>query len=387
MIHRTKILTPEETRLIEGDAFRAVLADISENGSGQAKDAAKACVSCPCSPEDCLFFDIETTGLSADTSFIFLIGAICFNDNTWILHQFLIQTVQEESLLLSSFFELTGHCQILVHFNGNTFDLPFIRKRAAANGRTAPFEGLFSLDLYQHVRPLKQILSLPHMNQSYLEKYIGWEREDHLNGKEVVSLFWSYSSAKDPETEQLLLCHNHDDLLGMIRIPALEGYFALLKGPIQSNTLRVCESDDLSCLLFRFSTILPIPHPFEFFRNDSFRLQADKNSGRISVPIYSGTLRYYFPDYKNYYYLPVEKQVIHKSVGSYVAKEFRTSASPENCFAARTGRFLPQPEILFTPAFRKEYRSKELFFEYTESFCEQKENAANYVRRLLSSLL
>ena len=38
----------------------------------------------------------------------------------------------------------------------------------------------------------------------------------------------------------------------------------------------------------------------------------------MKMPLLEGTLKYYYPDYKNYYYLPLEDEAVHKSVGVYV---------------------------------------------------------------------
>lgn len=258
-----------------------------------------------------------------------------------------------------------------------------------------------SIDLYQWFRPLRKKLNLPHMNQSFLEKLSGWERTDQMNGAEVVSLFWSETVSKSAESEWLLLGHNHDDLIGMLRISSLEALLLLFSGKIQPDVTAE-ESENHSALLIRFHTILPLPRlpepynplpltagrkskvpestaedsslrmpespdPSHSGREGQCRLFAEKNSGELRIPFYSGTLRYYFPDYKNYCYLPLENQVVHKSLAAFVDKKYRTATKPENCFTAMEGRFLPTPsasptQSLFAPILREHYDSKDSFF-------------------------
>ncbi|MCD8398295.1 MAG: ribonuclease H-like domain-containing protein [Lachnospiraceae bacterium] len=410
MLHEIQPLNKEEIQLIEGIEFRSILMERIPSQEQAPKSAASA-----------LFFDIETTGLSADRSFVFLIGCICCEEGKWNRHQFCIRLVQEESLLLSSFFEITKKARFLVHFNGNTFDIPFIEKRAAANGLCSCFDGLLSIDLYQHFRPLRKILNLPHMNQSFLEKYIGWEREDTLSGKEVVSLFWNYASSpetaiektlspaapdiNDTSTEQtaelLLLRHNRDDLLGMLQILKLEAYCMLFSGQ-DSMFQTISVSDSHSALQFHFTTALPLPHPLQLTRpvfkkeenSPVLTLSVNASSGNLTVPIFCETLRYYIPDYKNYYYLPLEQQAIHKSVASYVAKEYRVPAKPDTCYVEKTGLFLPLPQSF--PAsddfaflkekliFRESYDAKQFFFEYTEGTEQPKEFLSSYCKACLT---
>lgn len=267
-------------------------------------------------------------------------------------------------------------------------------------------------------------LSLLHMNQSYLEKVAGWKRTDQMDGAEVVSLFWDYTVSKSTESEQLLLGHNHDDLIGMLRISLLEGCLTLFEGKIQPDVTGEV-SDDQTALLLHFTTILPLPprinpDPLLLFtpctRKSSPELSSNSSSllpkcqenaetadliclsvsdsrGTLRIPFHQGTLRHYFPDYKNYYYLPLEKQVMHKSVAAYVAKEYRTPAKPENCFAAMEGSFLPLPRnyncpqaASLGPVMREDYNSTEYYFQYQKEFLTQKENLAEYAKMLLSGI-
>ncbi|MCD7715980.1 MAG: ribonuclease H-like domain-containing protein, partial [Lachnospiraceae bacterium] len=193
--------------------------------------------------------------------------------------------------LLAAFFELTQKYRVLIHFNGNTFDLPFIRKRAVAYGLESLTDSLVSIDLYRHYSPLRKTLNLPHMNQSFLEKYVGWERTDQMSGKEVVSLFWNYTVSKSEKEEHLLLLHNHDDLLGMLHVPAMEAYDLLLNGKIRP-TVTAAESENGNALLLRFETELPLPAPFErsVITSDSCsaRLSAEKKHRTVVCPFLPG---------------------------------------------------------------------------------------------------
>src|SRR5574344_2023752 len=79
--------------------------------------------------EDILFIDIETTGLSARTSSLYLIGCAFFREGTWQLRQWFAEKNTEEELLLSTFLSFAAPFHTLIHFNGNRFDLPYIKTR------------------------------------------------------------------------------------------------------------------------------------------------------------------------------------------------------------------------------------------------------------------
>lgn len=53
---------------------------------------------------------------------------------------------------------------------------------------------------------------------------------------------------------------------------------------------------------------------------------------RLRIPLYEGMVRRYYSDYKNYYYLPLEDQAVHKSVAQFVDKDHKEKATPQNCY-------------------------------------------------------
>lgn len=78
--------------------------------------------------KDLLFFDIETTGFSGETSQLYLIGCTYFDGFGWKLIQWFADTRQAEKELLDAFFEFLKRFKILIHFNGDRFDIPYLLK-------------------------------------------------------------------------------------------------------------------------------------------------------------------------------------------------------------------------------------------------------------------
>ena len=74
--------------------------------------------------EEISFFDIETTGFSPDSTYVYLISCAYFSNNSWNLIQWFSEDVVEERTLLEAFFEFISSFQLIVHYNGTTFDLP-----------------------------------------------------------------------------------------------------------------------------------------------------------------------------------------------------------------------------------------------------------------------
>ena len=72
-------------------------------------------------PETLLFFDIETTGFSADTALVYLIGCVWYQEGSWNLAQWFADSKEAEKEILAAFFSWAGKFSTLVHFNGDTF--------------------------------------------------------------------------------------------------------------------------------------------------------------------------------------------------------------------------------------------------------------------------
>lgn len=340
-------------------------------------------------PESSLFFDIETTGFSPSLSFLFLIGAVYRQEGVWHLTQWFAEELTEQPVILDAFFRLAARFHTLVQFNGLTFDLPFLREKAAAFHLPCPLEDMDCLDLYQRFRPLKKLLGPPRMNQGTLESYVGWLRQDTLSGKAMVSLYQKYTASREAELAEQMLLHNHDDMVGMTRILRLAPVMMLFDGIIEKaadkTPAALPASGGEPFFLLSLELSAPLPAPLDV-KKGAYQLRAEKKKGVLSIPFCHATLFHFFPDYRNYYFLPLENQVIHKSVAAYVDKEYRTPARPENCCVPKTGVFLPQPRELFSPVFQVEYRDPALFFEYREEFSLQDRDLFLYARAILQFL-
>ena len=410
-------------------------------------------------PKRCMFFDIETTGLSSSCAMVFLIGTIHLDESgNWILTQYLADTCEDESDLLKQFLDSARNFDQLIHFNGTTFDLPFVKDRAKKYQISHALEQMHSLDLYQKFRPLKKLYQLARMNQTSLETFLGWEREDRLTGKHMISLYQAYATSGEEKVRDLLLLHNHDDMLGMTKLLGLTAVLMLLECEIDSVTKaevvevkdvpdngigadaaaktgpdgEICVEDAAkagtddgmkpedaakagtdsrmnpenatndsmdaimemaSCaqslhLHFHLKKEIPVPLTLckEISSGISIALSVHGKHCMLNVPLLQGELKYFFKDYKNYFYLPLEDQAIHKSVGAFVDKDLRQLAKPATCYIRKWGTFLPQPELLFEPAFRIYYQDKLTYFEYNEQLFEDSEQPFTYVQNMLSLL-
>ncbi len=76
------------------------------------------------------FFSTLNTGSFPDkTAFVYLIGAAFLEGGSFVLHQYLAEDLSAEEAILKAFSECTKGKKKLIHFNGSTFDLPFLQAR------------------------------------------------------------------------------------------------------------------------------------------------------------------------------------------------------------------------------------------------------------------
>lgn len=274
-----------------------------------------------------LFYDIETTGLSRNSTFLYLIGAVVYEENNWQLYQWLAENQQDEPILLKTFSDFARHYTCTIQYNGDSFDQPYLEARCALHHLPAPFEGIPSLDLYRHLKPLKTLLKLPQMKQPDLEQFLGITEREYCDGRECIKLYRTFSRKKDAKAQDTVLGHNQEDLLGLGQIHTLLAYLSLYEGPYEITETRY---DGLNLILH---LSLPQELPQRFSNgNQDFYITGGGNEARISIKTYEGRLRQYFSNYKDYVYLPNEDMAVPKTLGEFLDRTLRVPATAHNCY-------------------------------------------------------
>jgi uncharacterized protein YprB with RNaseH-like and TPR domain len=82
--------------------------------------------------ERALFLDLETGGLASSP--VFLAGTMHWNGTDFVLRQYFARHYGEEATLLGALHEAARGFEVLVTFNGKSYDAPFLRNRAVVNG-------------------------------------------------------------------------------------------------------------------------------------------------------------------------------------------------------------------------------------------------------------
>lgn len=369
-------------------------------------------------PEHTALFDIETTGLSADMSYLYLIGVIFKTDEGLTLMQWFCDDFSEEKELLILFRDFLEDYPALVHYNGSGFDIPYLNKKFARHKimpqiinafASSPYYSIpveSTTDIYKLLLPYKKALSFPDFRQKTLEVCCGFSRTDTFDGGDLIAVYAAYTgkyrlaklTGKCEEADALrtvLLLHNHDDLLGLL---ALFQHTALQN--IADGTLAPEITITETSLEFYYAEpVLPFPGTFSLhtsagtdYETSLGSLTVTAHDTTLSLQLFSGELKYFFADYKNYTYLVYEDTAVHNSLAEYVDKEAKQKCKPATAYQKKQGTFLPLP-LKKTPDFTghlhlfyREYKKTPAFLELAELKEDEKEILRNYAVALFAEM-
>nr|MBQ8252821.1 ribonuclease H-like domain-containing protein [Lachnospiraceae bacterium] len=340
--------------------------------------------------EDILFVDIETTGFTARTSNLYMIGCIFFEHGQIHLIQWFAEKPEEEKKILSAFLQKCRSHSILIHYNGNNFDIPYMKQKCLQYHLDEPFSDMDGVDIYKRIMPYKKMLHLENVKQKTVESYLEISREDQYNGGQLIEIYKDYVCLPSREKAELLLLHNADDMRGMLQLLPILSYADMFVQPFRVTKVQANKYTDETGQK-RTEVMMKLKFPFAFpkpvtLTGRNCRFDGFENEGNLKVPIIYDTLKYFYSNYKDYYYLPAEDVAMHKSVATYVGKEFREQAKAATCYTKKEGAFLPQWDLIFTPVFKKEYGDKLCYFELTEEIKRSPAEFYKYALHIIDML-
>lgn len=335
-------------------------------------------IAMPSLPKGSLFLDIETTGFQRNSTFLTILGLAWQEEDQIIIEQWLNDIgVQEEPILLlelESFLKNHPDFSNLIHYNGTTFDLPYLKTKYEqyhlptrldqfTPAKSINSAGYSSMDLYHLAKKYRHFLHLPGLKQKNLEESFGLYREDQLSGQKLIQVYQESLRQKDSALMNSYLLHNREDMEGMVflqHLLQLDSFFrgdfqiidwAITGASVQEKKTAPLSSKD-STPLDSSKELLHITlygkhqiQPSLSYSLEGISCLFEKEKAFLEIPVCHMEARYFYENYKDYYYLPTEDRAIHKSVASFVEKEFRQKATKETCYTKKEALFLP----LFLP--------------------------------------
>lgn len=261
--------------------------------------------------QSCIF-QMQTTGHYWRNSLITDIGMITSSDDEkcWEEH-FQLEKEADEYDMLVAFAERIESYNHLIGYNSTSFHLPYLEQKYRAYGLKSPFFGKQHTDLYIKYKALGKQMGIS-LKLEFLRDFLKLPEE--CNELEIIAA-----------------------------VSMLDNYKRFFEG-----TFDVFHAENLGEeLLITLTTECLFPAPYHH-RYPGYYLICDKNQAKIKIKLYDNRLRMYYPNYQDYYYLPEEDTVIHKSMASAIDKKNRIKAEPSNCYTytAYTPAILEKKEML-----------------------------------------
>lgn len=284
-----------------------------------------------------LFFDIETTGLSKELSNVYLIGCAYKDEGSFCIRQFFADKRDEEEEIVKAFYDFAASFEMIVHFNGQGFDVPYMDHKARKYDISFSLADKDNYDILRVARKAKKLLGIRQMGQKSIEGFLKIKRDDEKSGGELIPYYYEYERTKDENLLKYLLLHNYDDVLGMLKISGITNYADITEGAFHVRDVE--ETDEAFSINLKLDHVIPVP-----FEKDEKEYMIAGNDDFVQVVMkkYTGIGNHFIEDYQNYYYLPEEDRVIHKDVAQFVDRAYRVKAKRSNCCIKKESVFLPR---------------------------------------------
>ena len=167
------------------------------------------------------FLDTETTGLAGGSgTYAFLIGVGHITPEGFRVRQFFMRDYGEEASLLTRLRDFLAGFDVLITYNGKTYDQPLIETRYRMMRMRPPFGRLQHLDLLFGARRLWRLRFDSCRLVDLENQILGVEREGDLPGEMIPYVYFEYLRTREAWRVAPILHHN---LLDIVTLACLTG--------------------------------------------------------------------------------------------------------------------------------------------------------------------
>jgi uncharacterized protein YprB with RNaseH-like and TPR domain len=167
-------------------------------------------------PQQWLFLDTETTGLSGGTgTYPFLVGIAWWEGGGLEIEQLFMREYSEERSLLAALAERLEERPVLVTFNGKSFDWPLLETRYRMTRKLTVPTPKAHLDFLHPARNLWR-LKLGSARLAQLERHVlAWDRGDDLPSEQIPRIYQDFVRCGNADPLVPVFLHNQMDLRGL----------------------------------------------------------------------------------------------------------------------------------------------------------------------------
>ena len=168
------------------------------------------------------FLDTETTGLAGGSgTYAFLIGVGRITPEGFVVRQYFMREYAEESSLLKALEADLSAFDVLITYNGKSYDQPLLETRYRMNRHKPPFGRLGHLDLLHGARRLWK-LRFENCRLVQLEQEIlGLYREGDLPGELIPYVYFEYLRSREAQQLAPIFHHNAMDIVTLACLTAI----------------------------------------------------------------------------------------------------------------------------------------------------------------------
>jgi hypothetical protein len=169
-----------------------------------------------CDPSRWAFLDTETTGLAGGTgTCAFLVGVGTIEPEGFRVRLFFMRDYDEEAAMLRALADFLAGYEVLVTYNGKSYDAPLLDTRFLLRRQRNPIPGMHHLDLLHGSRSLWK-LRLESCRLIHLEREIlGMERQGDLPGELIPHYYFEYLRTRQAFKLVPMFHHNAMDIVSL----------------------------------------------------------------------------------------------------------------------------------------------------------------------------
>jgi uncharacterized protein YprB with RNaseH-like and TPR domain len=162
------------------------------------------------------FLDTETTGISGGAGMCpFLIGVGFYRGDSFEVVQYFIRDFDEETSMLLALGDLLKSFDLLVTYNGRSFDAPLVENRCVLSRFASPFEHMAHFDLLFTARRLWRAGHGSCKLTALEVKILDFVRGPDIPGAQIPRAYFDYLRSSDAITMRTVFSHHVYDILSL----------------------------------------------------------------------------------------------------------------------------------------------------------------------------
>lgn len=187
-------------------------------------------------PRRVAYLDTETTGLAGGSgTYAFLIGVGALTGDGFELKHFFMRDYAEESSQLAALSAHLKQFDVLITYNGRSFDQPLLETRYRMSRMVPPFARMFHFDLLYGARRLYKLAFASCRLVELENQILGVERIDDVPGSMIPYLYFEFLRTKSAHRMGGIFEHNSFDILTLACLTGIipRAFHAPLEVPLR----------------------------------------------------------------------------------------------------------------------------------------------------------